>query len=218
MPDEATAVENIVLTVSPQSVDVVPTAEEGVAADATVVANDLAVSAIDTESELDNTAQEVPTVAGDTAVAEADNTAAVMLVTSVDVETEPATEVPAADTAPEGDEIIINLAATVLPEPSAAVVDTASVQTVIETVAPTGDAIIIITPEAAVTDIVASVIPAVEDIEAVNETVAGVNEATEAITGEKKLYLDIHNFIKAITINLVIYVMYFHWCFNCRLN
>ncbi|KTG31497.1 hypothetical protein cypCar_00024339 [Cyprinus carpio] len=181
--DEATAVENIVLTVSPQLVDVVPTAEEGVAADVTVVANDLAVSATDTEAELDNTGQEVPTVAGDTAVAEADNTAEVMLATLMAGEAEPATEVPAADMAPEGDEVIINLAATVLPEPPAAVVDTASVQTVIETVAPTGDAIIIITPEAVVTDIVASVLPAVEDIEAVNETVAGVNEATEAITG-----------------------------------
>uniref|UniRef100_A0A8C1Y6X5 Premelanosome protein a n=1 Tax=Cyprinus carpio TaxID=7962 RepID=A0A8C1Y6X5_CYPCA len=162
LPDEATAVENIVLTVSPQLADVVPTAEEGVAADVTVVANDLAVSAIDTEAELDNTGQEVPTVAGDTAVAEADNTAEVMLATIMAGEAEPATEVPAADMAPEGDEVIINLAATVLPEPPAAVVDTASVQTVIETVAPTGDAIIIITPEA---------------------TVAGVNEATEAITG-----------------------------------
>lgn len=186
MPDEATAVENIVLTVSPQLVDVIPTAEEGVAADVTVVANDLAVSAIDTEAELDNTGQEVPTVAGDTAVAEADNTAEVMLATLMAGEAEPATEVPAADMAPEGDEVIINLAATVLPEPPAAVVDTASVQTVIETVAPTGDAIIIITPDAVVTDIVASVLPAVEDIEAVNETVAGVNEATEAITGKKK--------------------------------
>uniref|UniRef100_A0A8C2IHE2 Premelanosome protein a n=1 Tax=Cyprinus carpio TaxID=7962 RepID=A0A8C2IHE2_CYPCA len=131
--DEATAVENIVLTVSPQLVDVVPTAEEGVAADVTVVANDLAVSAIDTEAELDNTGQEVPTVAGDTAVAEADNTAEVMLATLMAGEAEPATEVPAADMAPEGDEVIINLAATVLPEPPAAVVDTASVQTVIET-------------------------------------------------------------------------------------
>lgn len=212
MPDEATAVENIVLTVSPQLVDVIPTAEEGVAADVTVVANDLAVSAIDTEAELDNTGQEVPTVAGDTAVAEADNTAEVMLATLMAGEAEPATEVPAADMAPEGDEVIINLAATVLPEPPAAVVDTASVQTVIETVAPTGDTIIIITPEAVVTDIVASVLPAVEDIEAVNETVAGVNEATEAITGKKKkLYLDCHNFIKSITINLVIYLMHFHW-------
>ncbi len=189
MPDEATATENIVLTVSSQSVDVVPTAEEGVPADATVVANDLAVSAFDTEAELDNTAQEVPTVAGDTSVAEADNTAAVMLVTPAAVEAEPATEVPAADTASEGEEIIINLAATVLPEPPAAVIDTTSVQTVVETVAPTGDAIIIITPEAAVTDIVTSVIPAVEDIEAVNETVAEVNEATEAITGEKKIFM-----------------------------
>lgn len=189
MPDEATAVENIVLTVSPQLVDVIPTAEEGVAADVTVVANDLAVSATDTEAELDNTGQEVPTVAGDTAVAEADNTAEVMLATLMAGEAEPATEVPAADMAPEGDEVIINLAATVLPEPPAAVVDTASVQTVIETVAPTGDAIIIITPEAVVTDIVASVLPAVEDIEAVNETVAGVNEATEAITGKKKNFI-----------------------------
>ncbi|XP_059393967.1 premelanosome protein a [Carassius carassius] len=181
--DEAMAVENIVLTVSPQSADVVPTAEEGVAADVTVVANDLAVSAIDTEAELDYTVQEVPTVAGDTAVAEADNTAAVMLATPAAVEAGPVTEVPATDIAPEGEEIIINLAATVLPATPAAVVDTASVQTVIETVAPTGDAIIIITPEAVVTDILASVLPTVEDIEAVNETVAGVNEATKAITG-----------------------------------
>uniref|UniRef100_A0A673H9Y9 Melanocyte protein PMEL-like n=1 Tax=Sinocyclocheilus rhinocerous TaxID=307959 RepID=A0A673H9Y9_9TELE len=144
--DETTAVENIVLTVSPQSVDVAPTAEEGVAADVTIVANDLAVSAIDTEAELDDTDQEVPTVAGDTAVAEADNTAAVMLATPTAVEAEPATEVPVADMAPEGDEIIINLAATVLPKP----------------VAPTGDAVIIITSEA---------------------TVAGVNEAAKTITG-----------------------------------
>ncbi|XP_016404330.1 melanocyte protein PMEL-like [Sinocyclocheilus rhinocerous] len=165
--DETTAVENIVLTVSPQSVDVAPTAEEGVAADVTIVANDLAVSAIDTEAELDDTDQEVPTVAGDTAVAEADNTAAVMLATPTAVEAEPATEVPVADMAPEGDEIIINLAATVLPKP----------------VAPTGDAVIIITSEAVVTDIVASVLPAIEDIEAVNETVAGVNEAAKTITG-----------------------------------
>uniref|UniRef100_A0A672R4H7 Melanocyte protein PMEL-like n=1 Tax=Sinocyclocheilus grahami TaxID=75366 RepID=A0A672R4H7_SINGR len=146
--DETTAVENIVLTVSPQLVDVAPTAEEGVADDVTVVANDLAVSAIDTEAKLDNTGQEVPTVAGDTAVAEADNTAAVMLATPTAVEAEPATEVPVADMDPERDEIIINLAAT-----------------------------------AVVTDIVASVLPAIEDIEAVNETVAGVNEATETING-----------------------------------
>uniref|UniRef100_A0A672R3M3 Melanocyte protein PMEL-like n=1 Tax=Sinocyclocheilus grahami TaxID=75366 RepID=A0A672R3M3_SINGR len=176
--DETTAVENIVLTVSPQLVDVAPTAEEGVADDVTVVANDLAVSAIDTEAKLDNTGQEVPTVAGDTAVAEADNTAAVMLATPTAVEAEPATEVPVADMDPERDEIIINLAATVLPEPPEF-----SVWTVIETVAPTGDAVIIITSEAVVTDIVASVLPAIEDIEAVNETVAGVNEATETING-----------------------------------
>ncbi len=207
------------LTVSPQSVDVVPTAEEGVPADATVVANDLAVAAIDTEAELDNTVQEVPTVAGDTSVAEADNTAAVMLVTPAAVEAEPATEVPAADTASEGEEIIINLAATVFPEPPAAVIDTTSVQTVVETVAPTGDAIIIITPEAAVTDIVTSVIPAVEDIEAVNETVAEVNEATEAITGEEKKSLCRHSELYIIhNINFVTYLMYFHWCFNCRIN
>uniref|UniRef100_A0A671PM30 Melanocyte protein PMEL-like n=1 Tax=Sinocyclocheilus anshuiensis TaxID=1608454 RepID=A0A671PM30_9TELE len=65
----------------------------------------------------------------------ADNTAAVMLATPTVVEAEPATEVPVADMAPEGDEIIINLAATVLPEPPEL-----SVRTVIETVAPTGDA------------------------------------------------------------------------------
>uniref|UniRef100_A0A673JV74 PKD domain-containing protein n=1 Tax=Sinocyclocheilus rhinocerous TaxID=307959 RepID=A0A673JV74_9TELE len=167
--DEATAVENIVLTVSPQSVDVVPLAEEEVAPDVTVVANDLAVSATDAEAELDNTAQEVPTAAGDTAVAEADNTAAVMLATPTAVEAEPATEVPAADSAPEGGEIIINLAATVLPEPPAAVVETTSVQTLIESVA--------------LTDVIASVIPVAEDIEAVNEAAAGVSEATEAISG-----------------------------------
>ncbi|KAI2644779.1 Melanocyte protein PMEL [Labeo rohita] len=180
--DEATAVENIVLTVSPQSVDVVPIAEEEVAADVTVVANDLAVSATDIEAELDNTAQEVPTAAGDTAVAEADNNAAVTFATPTAVEAEPATGVPAADTAPEGNEIIVNLAATVLPEPPATA-DTTSVQTVIETVAMTGDVIIINTPEALVTDVIASVIPVAEDIEAVNEAVPGVNEATEAITG-----------------------------------
>lgn len=191
MTDEATAVGNIVLTVSPQSVDVVPMAEEGIAPDVTVVANDLAVPATDTEAELDNTAQEVPTAAGDTAVAEADNTAAVMFATPTAVEAEPATEVPAADTAPEGGEIIINLAATVLPEPPAAVVETTSFQTLIETVAPTGDAIIINT--SVVTDVIASVIPVAEDIEAVNEAAAGVNEATEAISGEKN-YIDSHNF------------------------
>lgn len=191
LTDEATAVGNIVLTVSPQSVDVVPMAEEGIAPDVTVVANDLAVPATDTEAELDNTAQEVPTTAGDTAVAEADNTGAVMFATPTAVEAEPATEVPAADTAPEGGEIIINLAATVLPEPPAAVVETTSFQTLIETVAPTGDAIIINT--SVVTDVIASVIPVAEDIEAVNEAAAGVNEATEAISGEKN-YIDSHNF------------------------
>ncbi|XP_073681811.1 premelanosome protein a [Garra rufa] len=181
--DEATAAENIVLTVSPQSLDVVPIAEEGVGVDVAVVANDLAVSATDTEAELDNTAQEVPTAAGDTAVAEGDNNAAIMLATPTAVEAEPATEVPVADTAPEGDEIIVNLAATVLPESSAAVVDTTPVQTVIETAGTTGDVIIINSPEAVITDVVASVLPLAEDIEAVNGAAPEVNEAAEAITG-----------------------------------
>lgn len=160
-----------------------PVAEEGVAVDVTVAANDLAVAATDAAAELDTAAQEV---AADTAVAEADSTAAVMVATSAAIEAQPATELPVAD---------INLAATVLPEPPAAVVDTTSVQTVIETVAPTGDATIIITPEAVAADVVASVIPADEDIEAVNAAAAGVSEATEAITGET-LYIDDRNFIK----------------------
>ncbi|XP_067243601.1 premelanosome protein a [Chanodichthys erythropterus] len=169
LTDEATSVESIVLSVSPQSVDVMPAAEEGVAAAVTVAANDLAVAATDTAAELDAAAQEV---AVDTAVAEADSTAAVMVATSAAIEAQPATELPVAD---------INLAATVLPEPPAAVVDTTSVQTVIETVADDAT-IVIITPEAVAADVVASVIPAAEDIEAVNAAAAGVSEATEAIT------------------------------------
>lgn len=168
-----------------------PVAEEGVAAAVTVAANDLAVAATDTAAELDTAAQEV---AADTAVAEADSTAAVMVATSAAIEAQPATELPVAD---------INLAATILPEPPAAVVDTTSVQTVIETVAPTGDAtIVIITPEAVAADVVASVIPAAEDIEAVNAAAAGVSEATEAITGET-LYIDEHNFKKEVHNQLI---------------
>ncbi|XP_067287593.1 premelanosome protein a [Pseudorasbora parva] len=265
--DDATAVESIVLTVSPQPADIMPVAADVV----TVAANDLAVAATDI-AELENAAQEEPTVAADTAVA-------VMVATSAPVEAEPATELPAADinlaatvlpeapaadinlaatvlpeapaadinlaatvlpeapaadinlaatvlpeapaadinlaatvlpeapaadinlaatvlpeapaadinlaatVLPEAPAADINLAATVLPEAPAAVVDTTSVQTGIETVAPTGDATIILTPEAVATDIVASVIPAAEDIEAVNAAAAGVSEATEAING-----------------------------------
>lgn len=188
MSDQATAVESIVLTVSPQPVDVMPVAEE---ADVTVVANDLAVAATDAAAELDTAAQEV---AADTAVAEADSTAAVMVATSAAIEAQPVTELPVAD---------INLAATVLPEPPAAVVDTTSVQTVIETVAPTGDATIIITPEAVAADVIPSDIPAAEDIEAVNAAAAGVSEATEAITGET-LYIDDRNFKKEVHNQLIV--------------
>lgn len=148
LPDDATAVESIVVTVSPQPADVMPVAADVI----TVAANDLAVAATDTAADSDNVAQEV---AEDTAVA---------------IEAEPATELPVAD---------INLAATVLPETPADVDDTTSVQTVIETVAPNGDATIIITPEAVATEVVASVIP-----------------DTEAITGEKLHIDDDHNFIK----------------------
>lgn len=188
MSDQATAVESIVLTVSPQPVDVMPVAEE---ADVTVAANDLAVAATDAAAELDTAAQEV---AADTAVAEADSTAAVMVATSAAIEAQPVTELPVAD---------INLAATVLPEPPAAVVDTTSVQTVIETVAPTGDATIIITPEAVAADVIPSDIPAAEDIEAVNAAAAGVSEATEAITGET-LYIDDRNFKKEVHNQLIV--------------
>ncbi|XP_052466342.1 melanocyte protein PMEL-like isoform X1 [Carassius gibelio] len=183
LTEETTAVGNVVLTVSPQSVEIVPMAEEGVAPDLTVVASDLAVSATDAVAELDNTVQEVPTAAEDTAVADDDNTAVVILAMPTPVEAGPATDVPAAGTVPEGGEIIINLAATDLTEPPAAVVETTSVQTLIESVALTGDAIIINTPEAVVIDVIASVIPVAENIEAVNEVAAGVNMATEANSG-----------------------------------
>lgn len=188
LTDETTAVGNVVLTVSPQSVEIVPMAEEGVAPDLTVVASDLAVSATDAVAELDNTVQEVPTAAEDTAVADDDNTAVVILAMPTPVEAGPVTDVPAAGTVPEGGEIIINLAATDLTEPPAAVVETTSVQTLIESVALTGDAIIINTPEAVVIDVIASVIPVAENIEAVNEVAAGVNMATEANSGEKNLH------------------------------
>ncbi|CAM4733094.1 unnamed protein product [Leuciscus chuanchicus] len=120
-----------------------------VAADViTVAANDLPVAATDTAADLDNVAQEV---AEDTAVAEL------------------ATELPVAD---------INLAATVLPETPADVDDTTSVQTVVETVAPTGDATIIITPEA-VDEVVASVVPA-------TQAIAGVTSIPEAAVSESE--------------------------------
>ncbi|KAI7789803.1 premelanosome protein a [Triplophysa rosa] len=147
---EAVSVESVVM--AEQAADV-----------ATVAANELAV-APGTEAEVNavGAQEEVPTVA--VVVAEA----AATIITAEPVTefsvSEASTSVPAA----EGDEVIINLSATLLPESPAAAAANAAVM---ETVTPVN---------VFSTDAVASVIPAAEDTEIVNEATAETNEATEA--------------------------------------
>nr|AAI63448.1 Silva protein [Danio rerio]AAI63450.1 Silva protein [Danio rerio] len=108
--DEGTALDTIVVAVSPQPVDVIPNAEEGVAADATVVANDLAVAetdpvdpadtvdTTDAVAEADNTAVVEGTVATEAELAaEAENTATDALATPAVIEAEDEAETIAAD-------------------------------------------------------------------------------------------------------------------------
>ncbi|KAG1931103.1 melanocyte protein PMEL [Pimephales promelas] len=161
-----------------------------VAADVTVAPNDLPVAAdvITVEAnDLPEAADVITVAANDLAVAATD--------TAADVDNV-AQEV-AVDTAVASEAADINLAATVLPETPADVDDTASVQTVIEPVAPTGDATIIITPEA-VDEVAASVIPATEAITGVTsipeaavsepeaEPVAGTEETQAALVIAKR--------------------------------
>ncbi|XP_056108406.1 premelanosome protein a [Rhinichthys klamathensis goyatoka] len=146
----------------PVAADVVTVAANDlpVAADViTVAANDLPVAA----DAITVAANDLAVAATDTA-ADLDNVAQeVAEDTAVASEAEPVAD--------------INLAVTVLPETPADVDDTTSVQTVIETVAPTGDAtIIIITPEA-VDEVVASVIPA-------TQAITGVTSIPEAAVSE----------------------------------
>nr|XP_021335225.1 melanocyte protein PMEL isoform X2 [Danio rerio] len=234
--DEGTALDTIVVAVSPQPVDVIPNAEEGVAANATVVANDLAVAETDpvdpadtvdttdavaeadntavvegtvaTEAELaaeaENTATDAlatPAVIEAEAAAEAENTATDALATPAVIEAEPAAEaentatdalatpavieaepaaeaentatdalatpaVTEAEPAVEAPAAEIDLAATVLPEAAAAAVDTTSVQTALEPVAPTGDAVVANVAE-----------------DTVIEAAAEADDAANAITG-----------------------------------
>ncbi|XP_077060486.1 premelanosome protein a [Siphateles boraxobius] len=238
--DDTTAVESIVLTVSPQPADVIPVADDvvtvaandlavaadvtvaandlpvaadvtvaandlPVAADVTVAANDLAVAADVTVAANDLPAAADVTVAANDLPAAADVTVAANdLPAAADV-TVAANDLPAAadvtvaandlpvaatDTAADLDNVAqevaedtavavdINLAATVLPETPADVDDTTSVQTVVETVAPPGAAIIII-PEAVATEVVASVIPA-------TEAITGVTSIPEAAVSESE--------------------------------
>ncbi|XP_051967657.1 premelanosome protein a [Xyrauchen texanus] len=182
VPDEAAAVEDIGLAVSLPPVDVTPMAEEGVSVGATVVTNDLAVAETNTEVVLD-AAAEVSTVALDAAVAEAGNMAAVTVTTPAPaaVDVEPTAELPDADAVPAAEnEVLINQAATVLQESPAAINNTTTMQTVIETAAPAGDMLGVLVMEATVDDVVASVVPASETV---NESTAGVDEVTEVIAG-----------------------------------
>lgn len=153
LPDEADAV-------SVESVVMV----EQAADEATVASNELAVAA-GTEAEVNavGAQEEEPTVAA--VAAEAATLITAEPVTEFSV-SEASTSVPAA----EGDEVIINLSATLLPE-SPAAATAAAAAAVMETMTPVN---------VLSTDAVASVIPAADFTDIISEATAETNEATQA--------------------------------------
>lgn len=140
---------------------------EQVADDATVAANELAVApGTETQVNAVGAQGEVSTVA--VVVSEA----AAMTIPAGPVAELPVSEASTSVLAAEGDEVIINLSATLLPESPAAAA-------VVETVAPVN---------VLSTDVVASVIPATEDPEIVSEAAAETNGATEATASKPTLF------------------------------
>ncbi|XP_056323977.1 premelanosome protein a [Danio aesculapii] len=177
--DEGTALDTIVVTVSPQPVDVIPNAEEGVAADATDVANDLAVAETDTVdpaatvdttdavAEADNTAVVEVTVATEAELAaEVENTATDALATPAVIEAEAAAE--AENTATDA------LATPAVIEAEAANIATDALATPTIEAEPAAEA------ENTATDALAT--PAVIEAEAEAENIATDALATPAVT------------------------------------
>ncbi|KAA0708082.1 Melanocyte protein PMEL 115 kDa melanosomal matrix protein [Triplophysa tibetana] len=157
--DDVVSVESVVMV-------------EQAADEATVASNELAVAA-GTEAEVNavGAQEEEPTV--NAVVAEASTIITNEPVTEFSV-SEASTSVPAA----EGDEVIINMSATLLPEsPAAATATTAAAAAAVAAAAVTET----VTPVNVLsTDAVASVIPAAEDTDIISEATAETNGATQA--------------------------------------
>ncbi|XP_056591605.1 premelanosome protein a [Triplophysa dalaica] len=156
LPDEADAV-------SVESVVMVEQAADEV----TVASNELAVAA-GTEAEVNavGAQEEEPTVAAVAAEA------AAPLITAEPVTEFSVSEASTLVSAAEGDEVIINLSATLLPEsPAAATAATVAAAAVMETMTPVN---------VLSTDAVMSLIPAADFTDIISEATAETNEATQA--------------------------------------
>ncbi|TRY66438.1 hypothetical protein DNTS_029846 [Danionella cerebrum] len=198
----ATDVENVVLTISPQPLDVLPNAEAAVAAEDAVATNDLAAEATDTAEAVDAVAEdtavaentvETPEAAGATLeapAAEADGAVAEAVETPEAVEA----DVPAADAeniaaeAVETPETANALPATEIPVAEA---DNAAV---VEAEAPTAEPenLAVETPEAAETGAVTEVPEAV-----INLAATVLPEAPAAVVDTVSVQTDLEAVVEA---------------------